>query len=102
MQKLQFFSDEPQICLLHSSGIVHSGKCSRIISRATSSVINAERSLGANCNMTDTSGWLAENGLEKYATAFEEAEIELTDLQFLDDDDLKELMKQLIHNHWHL
>ena len=41
--------------------------------------------------MTDTSGWLVENGLEKYSSAFAEAEIEFTDLVHLTDEDLKEI-----------
>jgi hypothetical protein len=41
--------------------------------------------------MTDTSSWLAENGLEKYTAVFTEAEIELSDLAHLTDEDLKEL-----------
>ena len=41
--------------------------------------------------MSDIETWLRELSLGKYVLAFAEAEIELTDLQFLDDDDLKDL-----------
>lgn len=41
--------------------------------------------------MTDPSSWLAENGLEKYAHAFSEAEITLSNLPDLTEEDLKEL-----------
>jgi class 3 adenylate cyclase/tetratricopeptide (TPR) repeat protein/ABC-type transport system involved in cytochrome c biogenesis ATPase subunit len=41
--------------------------------------------------MSDIKNWLAELGLGKYVSAFAEAEIELTDLIHLTDDDLKEL-----------
>ena len=41
--------------------------------------------------MSDIQSWLAELGLEKYAEAFAEAEIEIGDLHRLSEDDLKEL-----------
>ena len=41
--------------------------------------------------MSDIQSWLAELGLEKYAAAFAEAEIEIGDLHRLSEDDLKEL-----------
>ena len=41
--------------------------------------------------MSDIQSWLAEPGLEKYAEAFAEAEIEIGDLHRLSEDDLKEL-----------
>ncbi|WP_169054306.1 adenylate/guanylate cyclase domain-containing protein [Nitratireductor sp. XY-223] len=41
--------------------------------------------------MSDIEGWLAELGLDKYVSAFAEAEIEFADLAHLTDEDLKEL-----------
>ena len=41
--------------------------------------------------MTDTSNWLAENGLKKYMSAFAEAEITFSNLPDLTEEDLKEL-----------
>lgn len=41
--------------------------------------------------MFDISQWLTQNGLEKYHSVFVQAEIELSDLIYLSDDDLKEL-----------
>jgi class 3 adenylate cyclase/tetratricopeptide (TPR) repeat protein len=41
--------------------------------------------------LSEIAQWLTEHGLEKYLSAFTEAEIELSDLIHLTDDDLKEL-----------
>ena len=41
--------------------------------------------------MSKIAHWLSELGLEKYDSAFAEAEIEFDDLQFLTDEDLKEV-----------
>ncbi|WP_433989014.1 hypothetical protein SuNHUV7_30810 (plasmid) [Pseudoseohaeicola sp. NH-UV-7] len=41
--------------------------------------------------MQDVQSWLAELGLEKYAPAFAEAEVEVSDLHRLSEDDFKEL-----------
>ena len=41
--------------------------------------------------MQDIKSWLAELGLEKYASVFAEAEIEATDLTYLSEENLKEL-----------
>lgn len=41
--------------------------------------------------LADIEKWLAEVGLDKYASTFADAEIEFTDLIHLTDDDLKEL-----------
>ncbi|MFT5895220.1 MAG: hypothetical protein ACI8VW_002094, partial [bacterium] len=41
--------------------------------------------------MSEIALWLTKLGLEKYVSAFAEAEIELVDLIHLTDDDMKEL-----------
>jgi class 3 adenylate cyclase/predicted ATPase/ABC-type transport system involved in cytochrome c biogenesis ATPase subunit len=42
-------------------------------------------------NLSDIESWLSELGLDKYVSAFAEAEIEFVDLAHLTDEDLKEL-----------
>ncbi|XHY17892.1 hypothetical protein SuNHUV7_26930 (plasmid) [Pseudoseohaeicola sp. NH-UV-7] len=42
-------------------------------------------------DVQDVQSWLAELGLQKYTLAFVEAEIELADLAYLSEDDLKEM-----------
>ena len=41
--------------------------------------------------MSDIAQWLTNLRLEKYTSAFADAEIEFTDLPFLTDEDLKEV-----------
>jgi hypothetical protein len=46
--------------------------------------------------LSDIQSWLAELGLEKYGSAFAEAEVEIGDLHRLNEDDLKELGLPLV------
>jgi hypothetical protein len=46
---------------------------------------------GQEIKLQDIQSWLVELGLEKFASAFAEAEVQFSDLADLTDDDLKEI-----------
>jgi hypothetical protein len=41
--------------------------------------------------MSDIVRWLSELGMEKYDSAFSDAEVKFSDLQYLTEEDLKEI-----------